>query len=62
MHWKHEDPTILILGGRDKGNDYNEIKDLVKQKCSGLVYLGPTTRNFTISLIIWAYQFVTLTT
>lgn len=33
-------PTILILGGKDKGNDYNEIKDLVKEKCAGLVYLG----------------------
>lgn len=33
-------PTILILGGKDKGNDYNAIKDLVKQKCVGLVYLG----------------------
>ena len=33
-------PTILILGGKDKGNDYNEIKELVKQKCVGLVYLG----------------------
>lgn len=33
-------PTILILGGKDKGNDYNAIKDLVKQKCTGLVYLG----------------------
>ena len=33
-------PTILILGGKDKGNDYNHIKDLVKQKCKGLVYLG----------------------
>ena len=32
--------TILILGGLDKGNDYNEIKDLVLQKCVGLVYLG----------------------
>ena len=32
--------TILILGGLDKGNDYNEIKDLVMQKCVGLVYLG----------------------
>lgn len=32
--------TILILGGLDKGNDYNEIKDLVKEKCVGLVYLG----------------------
>ncbi len=33
-------PTILILGGKDKGNDYNHIKELVKQKCVGLVYLG----------------------
>ena len=32
--------TILILGGKDKGNDYNEIADLVKEKCSGLVYIG----------------------
>lgn len=32
--------VILILGGKDKGNDYNEIKELVKQKCVGLVYLG----------------------
>ena len=32
--------TILILGGLDKGNDYNEIKDLVKEKCVGLIYLG----------------------
>ena len=32
--------TILILGGKDKGNDYNEIADLVKQKCAGLIYLG----------------------
>lgn len=33
-------PVVLILGGKDKGNDYNEIKELVKQKCSGVVYLG----------------------
>ncbi|WP_337745886.1 UDP-N-acetylmuramoyl-L-alanine--D-glutamate ligase [Hallella sp.] len=33
-------PVVLIIGGKDKGNDYNEIKELVKQKCSGLVYLG----------------------
>jgi len=32
--------TILIIGGKDKGNDYTEIEDLVKEKCSGLVYLG----------------------
>lgn len=32
--------TILILGGKDKGNDYSEIADLVKEKCSGLIFLG----------------------
>ncbi|MBR5929634.1 MAG: UDP-N-acetylmuramoyl-L-alanine--D-glutamate ligase [Prevotella sp.] len=33
-------PTILIIGGKDKGNDYTPIKELVRQKCAGLVYLG----------------------
>lgn len=33
-------PTILIIGGKDKGNDYEPIKELVKEKCVGLVYLG----------------------
>lgn len=32
--------TILILGGKDKGNDYNEIAELVKEKCSGLIFMG----------------------
>ena len=33
-------PTVLILGGKDKGNDYSEIKELVKQKCKALIYMG----------------------
>lgn len=33
-------PTILILGGLDKGNDYGPIKDLVRRKCAALVFLG----------------------
>jgi UDP-N-acetylmuramoylalanine--D-glutamate ligase len=33
-------PTVLILGGLDKGNDYSEIFELVKKKCVGLVFLG----------------------
>ena len=33
-------PTILILGGKDKGNDYSAIQELVRKKCAGLVYLG----------------------
>ena len=32
--------TILILGGKDKGNDYSEIEGVVKEKCSGLIFLG----------------------
>ncbi len=38
-------PTILILGGKDKGNDYTHIFDLVKQKCVGLVYLGADNKK-----------------
>lgn len=33
-------PTVLILGGKDKGNDYSAILDLVKKKCTALVFLG----------------------
>ena len=33
-------PTVLILGGLDKGNDYSEIFELVKKKCVGLVFIG----------------------
>ena len=33
-------PTVLILGGKDKGNDYTEIDELVKQKCHTLVFMG----------------------
>ena len=32
--------VVLIIGGKDKGNDYDPIKPLVKEKCSGIVYLG----------------------
>ena len=33
-------PTILILGGIDKGNDYSLIRDLVKEKVKAIVCLG----------------------
>jgi UDP-N-acetylmuramoylalanine--D-glutamate ligase len=33
-------PTILILGGIDKGNDYSLIMDLVKEKVKAIVCLG----------------------
>lgn len=44
-------PTILILGGQDKGNDYNEIMDLVKEKVKAIVCMGidnrPILKAFT---------------
>jgi UDP-N-acetylmuramoylalanine--D-glutamate ligase len=33
-------PTILILGGQDKGNDYSEITMLVREKVKAIVCLG----------------------
>ena len=33
-------PTVLILGGTDKGNDYSEIDDLIKEKCHTLIFMG----------------------
>jgi UDP-N-acetylmuramoylalanine--D-glutamate ligase len=33
-------PTVLILGGKDKGNDYSEIDRLVLDKCHTLVFMG----------------------
>ncbi len=33
-------PTVLILGGKDKGNDYSEILPLVRQKVKAIVAMG----------------------
>ena len=33
-------PTVLILGGTDKGNDYSEIEELVKGKVKALIFMG----------------------
>lgn len=33
-------PVVLIIGGRDKGNDYTVLGSLIKEKCRALVYLG----------------------
>jgi len=38
-------PTILIIGGKDKGNDYEPIKPLVKEKCAAIVYLGADNKK-----------------
>lgn len=33
-------PTVLILGGKDKGNDYSEIEPLVREKVHAIVAMG----------------------
>ena len=33
-------PTVLILGGKDKGNDYTEIEPLVRDKVKAVVCMG----------------------
>ena len=32
--------TVLILGGTDKGNDYAEIEELVREKVTTLIFMG----------------------
>ena len=32
--------VVLILGGKDKGNDYSEIEPLVREKVSAIVCMG----------------------
>jgi UDP-N-acetylmuramoylalanine--D-glutamate ligase len=35
-----EQPTVWIVGGVDKGNDYTELLDLVKEKVKAIICLG----------------------
>jgi len=32
--------VVLIVGGKDKGNDYEPLLPLIREKCAALVYLG----------------------
>ncbi len=38
-------PVIWICGGQDKGNDYNELTELVKQKVKAIVCLGAENKK-----------------
>lgn len=38
-------PTVLIVGGKDKGNDYSVLFDIIQEKCRGLVFLGADNRK-----------------
>lgn len=41
-------PILLILGGKDKGNDYNKIKDLVKLKVKKIYAIGSSANKVEI--------------
>jgi len=38
-------PTILILGGVDKGNDYSLLEDMVKEKVKAIVCVGKDNKK-----------------
>ncbi|HUM98249.1 MAG TPA: UDP-N-acetylmuramoyl-L-alanine--D-glutamate ligase [Chitinophagaceae bacterium] len=38
-------PTILILGGVDKGNEYSLIEDLIKEKVKSIICLGTDNKK-----------------
>ena len=49
-----KEPLFLILGGEDKGNDYNQIKELVKEKVIKIFSIGSSAEkifNFFHSFI-----------
>jgi UDP-N-acetylmuramoylalanine--D-glutamate ligase len=54
-------PTVLILGGVDKGNDYSLIEDLVKEKVKAIICLGTDNKKIheafvgTVSTIVDAH-------
>ena len=40
-----DEPILLILGGQDKGNDYNQIKDLVLEKVKKIYAIGSSAEK-----------------
>ena len=45
-----EAPVILIAGGRDKGNDYDAIADLVAEKVRAIVAVGESAERVAAAL------------
>jgi UDP-N-acetylmuramoylalanine--D-glutamate ligase len=38
-------PLIVLMGGRDKGNDYARLKKLVQQRVKTIVAIGESAQN-----------------
>lgn len=51
-------PVVWIVGGTDKGNDYNILKDLVKEKVHTIICLGKDNRKI-ISAFSTLVPFIT---
>lgn len=45
-----DSPVVLIAGGRDKGNDYSAIADLVEEKVHGLIAIGESADRVVADL------------
>ncbi|HTX17276.1 MAG TPA: UDP-N-acetylmuramoyl-L-alanine--D-glutamate ligase [Bacteroidota bacterium] len=47
----YDEPIVLILGGKDKGNDYTQVFDTVKKKVKAIVAVGASAstvvKNFS---------------
>ena len=41
----YDQPIVLMLGGRDKGNDYSQILDLVQKHVRAIVAMGESAEN-----------------
>jgi UDP-N-acetylmuramoylalanine--D-glutamate ligase len=46
-------PIVLLLGGRDKGNDYTRLYDLVKRNVRAIVAIGESAEKVRSSFAQW---------
>ena len=53
-------PTVLILGGTDKGNVYSEIDALIKENCHTLIFMGKDNSKLIAHFEPMGIPFVTV--
>ena len=41
----YEAPLVVLIGGRDKGNDYSRLNDLVKKHCRAVIAIGESAEK-----------------
>jgi len=46
-------PTVWIVGGVDKGNDYSELMPLVREKVKAIICLGVDNKKLLMPLEMW---------